>query len=159
VKAHAARGQAQLSVNGSRLGPVFDEYLAPADGSYQYREIPHGEVDLPVGPAVLRYVVTGRTGTAYDLATDQIVLTPVPRITVIGTSRLGVGEQAVYTVGYEQFEPFYRQHLLWTVEQDGLVLTADQNGVVHAQQRGSAVLRVTSQLEPTVTATLVVTVG
>ncbi|ONI68494.1 hypothetical protein BWI15_36485 [Kribbella sp. ALI-6-A] len=159
VKAHVARGQAQLSVNGSRLGPVFDEYLAPADGSYQYREITHGEVDLPTGPTVLRYVVAGRTGTAYDLATDQIGLTPVPRITVSGKSRLGVGEQSVYTVGYEQFETFYRQHLLWTVEQDSLVLTADQNGVVHAQQRGSAVLRVTSQLEPTVTATLAVTVG
>lgn len=76
-----------------------------------------------------------------------------------GKSRLGVGEQSVYTVGYEQFEPFYRQHLLWTVEQDSLVLTADQNGVVHAQQRGSAVLRVTSQLEPTVTATRAGTVG
>jgi hypothetical protein len=159
VKAHAARGQAQLSVNGSRLGPVFDEYLPPADGSYQYREITHGELDLPAGPTVLRYAVTGRTGTAYDLATDQIVLTPVPRITVSGKNRLGVGEQAVYVVGYQQFEPFYRRHLLWTVEQDSLVLTADQNGVVHAQQRGSAVLRVTSQLEPTVTATLAVTVG
>jgi hypothetical protein len=159
VKAHADRGQAQLLVNGSKLGPAFDEYLAPADGSYQYREITHGELDLPTGPAVLRYAVTGRSATAYDLATDQIVLTPVPRLTLSGKSRLGVGEQAAYTVGYEQFEPFYRRSLLWTVEQNSPVLTVDQNGVVQAEQRGSVVLRVSSQLEPTVTAVMAVTVG
>ncbi|MFC5261100.1 carbohydrate-binding protein [Kribbella qitaiheensis] len=165
VKAHAERGQAQLLVNGTQLGEVFDEYLAPADGSYQYREVTHGEVDLPAGYVVLRYRVTGRNqaSASYGLATDQILLSPVPRLTLAGKGNLRVGEQAAYTVGYLQFEPYYAQnrYLLWTVEQESTrgVLTIDQNGVAQAATRGSAVVRVTSQIDPTATATVAVTVG
>jgi hypothetical protein len=164
VKAHAERGQGRLLVNGDQLGPVFDEYLALADGSYQYRELIHGELDLQAGPVALRYEVTGRNAasTAYGLATDQLILTPVPRVTLSGKERLGVGEQAAYTVGYLQFEPYYAQnrYLLWTVEQESTpgVLTIDQNGVAHAVAKGTAVVRVTSQLEPSATATIAVTV-
>jgi hypothetical protein len=163
VKAHAERGQAQLFVNGNQLGAGFDEYLAPADGSYQYREVTHGEVDLPAGSGVLRYVVTGRAAasTSYNLATDQILLAPVPRLSLAGKGNLRLGEQAAYTVGYSQFEPYYAQnrYLLWTVEQDHAVLTIDQSGVARAVGTGQAVLRVTSQLDPAVTTTLAVSVG
>jgi hypothetical protein len=163
VKAHAERGQAQLLVNGNQLGAGFDEYLAPADGSYQYREVTHGELDLPAGSAVLRYVVTGRAAasTSYNLATDQILLAPVPRLTLAGKGNLRLGEQSAYTVGYSQFEPYYAQnrYLLWTVEQDHAVLTIDQSGVAHAVGTGQAVLRVTSQLDPGVTTTLTVSVS
>ncbi|GAA1593581.1 hypothetical protein GCM10009789_54530 [Kribbella sancticallisti] len=163
VKAHAERGQAQLLVNGKQLSPVVDEYLAPADGSYQYREVVHGELDLN-GDAVLRYVVTGRNAASasYGLATDQILLTPVPRLALAGKGTLPVGEQAAYTVGYLQFEPYYAQnrYLLWTVEQESTpgVLTIDQNGVAHAVARGTAVVRVTSQIDATATATVAVAV-
>jgi hypothetical protein len=165
IKAHAERGQAQLFVNGNQLGPVVDQYLAPADGSYQYREADHGAIDLPAGPAELRYVVTGRNSAAvsYNLATDQILLSPVPQLTLAGKSRLAPGEQAAYTAGYLQFEQYYAQNrfLLWTVEQESTpgVVTIDQNGVAHAVQPGTAIVRITSQLDPDATAIVAVTVG
>jgi hypothetical protein len=53
----------------------------------------------------------------------------VPQLTLAGKSRLAVGEQAAYTVGYRQFEPYYAEnrYLLWTVEQQSTsrVLTID----------------------------------
>jgi hypothetical protein len=155
VTASAERGEEQLLVNGSRLGPVYDAYLPPADGSYQYREVVHGELDLPAGQVALRYEVIGHN--AASMAPDQLMLTPVPRLTLSGKTRLRVGEQAAYAVGYLQFEPYYAQnrYLLWTAEG---ALTIDQNGVAHATARGSAVLRVTSQLEPSATATIAVSV-
>lgn len=165
VKAHAERGQARLLVNGNELGPVVDEYLQASDGSYQYREVDHGAVDLPAGPLALRFVVTGRNpaSASYNLATDQLLLTPVPRLTLAGQGMLPRGEQAAYTVGYLQFEQYYAQNrfLLWTVEQETTpgVLTIDQTGVAHAVRTGTAVLRVTSQIDPTATATLAVTVS
>jgi hypothetical protein len=120
-------------------------------------------VDLPAGSGVLRYVVTGRAAasTSYNLATDQILLAPVPRLSLAGKGNLRLGEQAAYTVGYSQFEPYYAQnrYLLWTVEQDHAVLTIDQSGVARAVGTGQAVLRVTSQLDPAVTTTLAVSVG
>jgi hypothetical protein len=163
IKAHAERGQAQLLVNGNEVGAVFDEYLPPADGSYQYRSVDHGEVDLDGGPVVLRYSVAGRNAasTAYGLATDQLLLTPVPQLTLAGKKNLRRGEQAAYTVGYLQFEPYYAQnrYLLWTVEQDHQVVTIDQNGIAHAVGTGTAVLRVASQLDPAATSTITVQVG
>jgi len=165
VKAHAERGQAQLFANGNQLGLVVDQYLAPADGSYQYREADHGAIDLPAGPVELRYVVTGRNSASasYNLATDQILLSPVPQLTLAGKSRLAPGDQAAYTVGYLQFEQYYAQNRfpLWTVEQESTpgVVTIDQNGVAHAARQGTAVLRITSQLNPAATAIVAMTVG
>jgi hypothetical protein len=87
----------------------------------------------------------------------------VPRLSLAGKGNLRIGEQAAYTVGYLQFEPYYAQnrYLLWTVEQESTpgVLTIDQNGVGHAATRGSAVVRVISQIDPTATGTVAVTVG
>jgi hypothetical protein len=163
VKAHAERGQAQLLVNGNEVGAIFDEYLPPADGSYQYRLVDHGEVELKGAPVLVRRSVTGRNAasTSYGLATDQILLTPVPQLTLAGPKNLRRGDQSAYTVGYLQFEPYYAQnrYLLWTVEQNQLVLTVDQNGIVHAVAAGTAVLRVTSQLDPAATLAIDVTVG
>jgi hypothetical protein len=87
----------------------------------------------------------------------------VPQLTLAGKSRLAVGEQAAYTVGYRQFEPYYAEnrYLLWTVEQESTsrVLTIDQNGVARRTGAGTAVVRVRSQIAPDATVTLKVAVG
>lgn len=165
LKAHAERGQAQLFANGNQLGPVVDQYLAPADGSYQYRDMEHGVLELPAGALRLRYQVVGRNAasTSYNLAFDRIILTPVARLILAGKTRLAVNEQSAYTVGYLQFEAFYaqNQYLLWMVEQESTpgVLTVDQNGRAQAARLGTAVVRVRSQIDPDATATVAITVA
>ncbi len=147
------------------MGEEFDQYLPPADGAYHYREVGHGEADLPAGDVVLRYTVTGKNAAsaAYTLATDQILLTPAPALTLTGKDRLAVGEKATYQVEFVQFAEYYADaaYVLWTVEQESEpgVLVVGQDGRVEAVRRGTAVVRARSQIADQATATLTVTVA
>lgn len=165
AKAHKDRGRGRLTIGGAAVGEEFDHYLPPADGAYHYRELAHGEADLPAGDVVLRYTVTGRdaASAAYTLATDQILLTPAPALTLTGKDRLAVGEKGTYKVEFVQFAEYYAdaEYVLWTVEQESEpgVLVVGQDGQVEAVRRGTAVVRARSQIAEQATATLTVTVG
>ncbi|NED96982.1 hypothetical protein G1H11_16875 [Phytoactinopolyspora alkaliphila] len=165
AKRHANRGQAQLVIDGQPVGEVFDQYLPTSDGAYLYDEFDHGVVEIrKPGPVVLRYEVVGRAPGAggYNLANDYITLTPEPSLDVPETIQVRVGDTATLDVGFVNMAGVYadRTYLLWTVVEESAenVVGVDQNGVITGEKRGTAVIRVESQIEPEAAATIAVTI-
>src|SRR5439155_6694293 len=130
---------------------------------YQYAEVDHGIVAFDGGPATLRYAVTGRNeqSTGYRLGIDYLALTPVGRLTLGGPTTVRVGGTLRLQVGFVDLEYYTAPgYLLWSVDGagTGAAATVDDTGLITGRRAGTAVVRVRSQVDLGVGASMTVTV-
>jgi hypothetical protein len=157
TKRTANRGQASVQVAGVTIaGRMVDFYLPPSDGDYQYLDEDLGTVDFAAaGAKTVRFTVTGKAGgsTGYQLAVDRLALTPIPSITLTGPSTVRVAQSTRFTTDFDST-------VLWSVDgaDSGSGAWVDATGLVTGRQRGTATVRVRSQLDRTVAAALTITV-
>jgi hypothetical protein len=156
-----ARGQAEVRIDGEALDRVVDLYLPTSSGDYQYLDEELGVVTFDAaGAKTVRLTVTGRASgsTSYQLAVDALVLTPVGQLSVGGPTRVTVGQTVQLTVEAVDADP---ANLLWSVDDadtDGPAFI-DAAGRVTGREAGTATVRVRSQVDPSVTASYVITVS
>jgi hypothetical protein len=164
VKKTAARGQFQVRSGGAPLGDVVDLYLPTGDGDYQYLEVDHGTLVFDeAGSRTLRYAVVGRNAasTSWQLGIDYLVLTPVGQITLGGPTTVRVGQRVQLDVGFVDVELYTaKKHVLWSVDgaDTGAAAYVDDAGMVTGRRAGTAVVRVRSLVDRSVTATMTITV-
>jgi hypothetical protein len=164
VKKTAARGQFQVRSGGAPLGDVVDLYLPTGDGDYQYLEVDHGTLVFDeAGSRTLRYAVVGRNAasTSWQLGIDYLVLTPVGQITLGGPTTVRVGQRVQLEVGFVDVELYTaKKHVLWSVDgaDTGAAAYVDDAGMVTGRRAGTAVVRVRSLVDRSVTATMTITV-
>jgi hypothetical protein len=162
TKRAAARGQAAVAVDGVTLDRVVDFYLPTSAGDYQYLEEDLGFVTFTTaGVRTVRFTVTGRSSasTSHQIAIDSLALTPVGQVTLTEPATLAVGATAVPAVGFVDIDTTARQIVVTVDDADtGGPAYIDASGKVVARRSGTATVRVRSQVDPTVTASHVLTV-
>jgi hypothetical protein len=162
TKRTAARGQAIVTVDGVTLDRVVDFYLPTSAGDYQYLDEDLGFVTFTeAGAKTVRFTVTGRSSgsTAFHLAVDNLALTPVGQLTLTEPATLAVGGTAALAVGFVDIDSTARQIVVTVDDADtGGPAYIGADGTVVARRSGTATVRVRSQVDPTVTASHVLTV-
>jgi hypothetical protein len=164
VKKHAVRGQFQLRVEDKPLGAVVDSYLPNSDGEYQYLEVSHGTVTFDTaGAKALRYVIAGKhpQSSAFRLGLDYIAVTPVGHLAIDGPSTVRVRKQIQLQASSTDLGVYASpEYLLWSVDgaADGAAAFVDQTGLITGRQKGTAVVRVRSQVDLSVAASVTITV-
>jgi len=159
----AAGGQAQLAVNGSPVGAVADEYVAPSLGSYRWLAFDSGPVQFDTaGPQTLRYTVTGRNAAAsgYDWTVDYIDVGLVPQLRISGPPSIAVGQSASLAVSFLDLEPYYAdpKYVVWR-STDDTVVSVDAAGTITGASHGAATITAQNLYAHTAVATLTVTVS
>jgi hypothetical protein len=165
VKKAAARGQFQVRSGDTPLGDVVDGYLPTGDGDYQYLEVDHGILVFDeAGARTLRYAVVGRNAasTSFQVGVDYLVLTPIGQVTLSGPGTVRVGQRIQLEVGFVDVAMYTAgKHLLWSVEgaDTGAAAYVDDAGLVTGRRAGTAVVRVRSLVDRSVTAAMTITVS